>query len=84
MKYFPLFTRLDGAEVLVAGGGEAALQKVRLLLKTTAHITLMTASLHPELRALVDAGALTHVPRLPGPADLERQSLVYAATGDRT
>ena len=83
MKYFPLFTHLDGAEVLVAGGGEAALQKVRLLLKTTARITLMAASLHQELRALAEAGALTHVPRLPGPADLDRQSLVYAATGDR-
>src|SRR5262245_15208163 len=83
MKYFPLFTDLDAAEVLVAGGGEAALQKVRLLLKTTARITVMAADLHEELRALAETGALRHVPRLPGPADLDRQRLVYAATGDR-
>jgi uroporphyrin-III C-methyltransferase / precorrin-2 dehydrogenase / sirohydrochlorin ferrochelatase len=83
MKYFPLFALLDGAEVLVAGGGEAALQKVRLLSKTTARITVMAPSLNAELRALADTGALRHVARLPGPADLDRQSLVYAATGDR-
>jgi uroporphyrin-III C-methyltransferase / precorrin-2 dehydrogenase / sirohydrochlorin ferrochelatase len=83
MKYFPVFVHVDAAQVLVAGGGEAALQKVRLLLKTTARITVMAASLNEELRALAETGALTHVPRLPGPADLDRQSLVYAATGDR-
>lgn len=83
MKYFPLFTHLDAAEVLVAGGGEAALQKVRLLLKTTARITVMAPSLNAALRALAESSALTHVPRWPGPADLDRQSLVYAATGDR-
>src|SRR5262245_1955814 len=83
MKYFPVFTRIDAADVLVAGGGEAALQKVRLLLKTTARITLMAPNLNQELRALVAKGALRHVPRLPEPADLERQCLVYAATGDR-
>src|SRR5262245_6352762 len=83
MKYFPMFTHVDAAEVLVAGGGDAALQKVRLLLKTTARITLMAPTLNAELRALAARGALTHVPRLPEPADLDRQSLIYAATGDR-
>jgi uroporphyrin-III C-methyltransferase / precorrin-2 dehydrogenase / sirohydrochlorin ferrochelatase len=83
MRYFPLFADLDQAEVLVAGGGEAAAQKVRLLRKTSARITVMAASLNGELAALAGAGAVRHVPRLPRPADLPGQSLIYAATGDR-
>jgi uroporphyrin-III C-methyltransferase/precorrin-2 dehydrogenase/sirohydrochlorin ferrochelatase len=35
------------------------------------------------LRGLAHAGVLRHLPRLPQPADLDGQSLVYAATGDR-
>ena len=34
MRYFPLFADLETAQVLVAGGGEQAAQKVRLLRKT--------------------------------------------------
>lgn len=83
MRYFPVFADLSQAEVLVAGGGEAAAQKVRLLRKTSARITVMAASLNGELAALARAGAVRHVPRLPRPADLAGQSLIYAATGDR-
>jgi uroporphyrin-III C-methyltransferase / precorrin-2 dehydrogenase / sirohydrochlorin ferrochelatase len=83
MRYFPVFADLDGANVLVAGGGEPAAQKVRLLRKTAAQITVMAESLTAELAALKGAGALLHLPRLPQAADLDGQSLVYAATGDR-
>ena len=83
MRYFPVFADLAEAEVLVAGGGEAAAQKVRLLRKTSARITVMAERLNSELGELARAGALRHVPRLPRAADLAGQCLVYAATGDR-
>jgi uroporphyrin-III C-methyltransferase / precorrin-2 dehydrogenase / sirohydrochlorin ferrochelatase len=83
MRYFPLFADLETAQVLVAGGGEQAAQKVRLLRKTAARITVVAESLNAELRALARDGALLHIPRRPTAADLDGQRLVYAALGDR-
>ncbi len=51
MRYFPIFFDLEGRKVLVVGGGEEALRKVRLLLKTTARILVVAPLLHDELAA---------------------------------
>lgn len=51
MRYFPLFYDLRNARVVVVGGGEEALRKVRLLLKTPAHIEVIAETLHSELAA---------------------------------
>ena len=83
MRYFPLFADLDAAGVLVAGGGEQAAQKVRLLLKTNARITVIAADPTPELRQLAGQGALTIKHRAFQVDDLDGQRLVYVATGDR-
>ena len=39
LRYFPIFFDLDHRDVLIVGGGEKALQKLRLLAKTTARLT---------------------------------------------
>ena len=44
MRYFPLFADLENADVVVVGGGEQAAQKVRLLCKTAARITVISRS----------------------------------------
>jgi uroporphyrin-III C-methyltransferase/precorrin-2 dehydrogenase/sirohydrochlorin ferrochelatase len=31
LRYFPIFVDLEGRDVLIVGGGEKALQKLRLL-----------------------------------------------------
>jgi uroporphyrin-III C-methyltransferase / precorrin-2 dehydrogenase / sirohydrochlorin ferrochelatase len=51
MRYFPIFVDLQDARVVVVGGGEEALRKVRLLLKTGARIDVIAAEIHPELAA---------------------------------
>jgi uroporphyrin-III C-methyltransferase / precorrin-2 dehydrogenase / sirohydrochlorin ferrochelatase len=51
MRYFPVFFDLHEARVVVVGGGEEALRKVRLLLKTKANIEIIASSLHQELAA---------------------------------
>jgi uroporphyrin-III C-methyltransferase/precorrin-2 dehydrogenase/sirohydrochlorin ferrochelatase len=83
MKYFPLFANLDNADVLVAGGGEQAAQKVRLLRRTNARITVVAEEATTELEELAAVGGLWLLRRPFRPGDIEGQRLVFAATGDR-
>ena len=83
MRYFPLFADLDAAGVLVAGGGEQAAQKVRLLRKTKARITVVAETVTDELRDLARQNAIAFLPRAVLAGDLDGQRLAYAATGDR-
>ena len=45
MRYFPLLLDLDGRKAVIVGGGEEALRKVRLILKTKARITVIAPAL---------------------------------------
>jgi len=56
MKSFPMFICTSGRRVVIAGGGETAAQKARLILKTDARIVLAAPSLDPELQQVVAEG----------------------------
>ncbi|NKX44453.1 siroheme synthase CysG [Roseicyclus persicicus] len=81
MKSFPMFIRTTGRRVVIAGGGEQAAQKARLILKTDARIVLAAPTLDDELAALVAAGrAEAHA----GPvtaALFEGAAMAFVATG---
>ncbi len=49
MRYFPLFLDLEKRRAVVIGGGEEAVRKVRLLLKTNARIEIIADKLPDEL-----------------------------------
>lgn len=51
MRYFPVFLDLAHKRVVVVGGGEEALRKVRLLLKTEARIEVIAPALCADLEA---------------------------------
>lgn len=51
MRYFPIFIDLKNRTVVVVGGGEDSLRKVRLLSRTEARIVVVAVSLHDELAA---------------------------------
>ena len=84
MQHFPIFVSLAGRRVVLAGGGEAALAKLRLLRKTQAHLTVITPAPAPEIEAWADEGALRLVRRAMEPGDALCARLFYAANDDDT
>lgn len=52
MRYFPAFVNVAGQRVVVVGGGEKAAQKLRLLMKTEAAITVVAERFGSEVREL--------------------------------
>jgi uroporphyrin-III C-methyltransferase / precorrin-2 dehydrogenase / sirohydrochlorin ferrochelatase len=79
MRYFPIFVDLKDRPVVVVGGGEEALRKVRLLLKTDARIGVIAAELHDELESLADLGRIEWIARVFVPMLLDDAALVYSA-----
>ena len=49
MKYFPIFLNVENQHVAVVGGSDAAIAKLRLLLKTEGQITLYDESPAPNI-----------------------------------
>ncbi|MFN3613436.1 MAG: siroheme synthase CysG [Rubrimonas sp.] len=82
MRHFPLFRDLRGRRVVVSGGGEAALAKVRLLLKTEATLAVYAADPAPELRALADEGRIRLIARPLAEGDAICAALLYGANED--
>ncbi len=80
MRYFPVFMDMQGADVLVAGGGEQAAQKVRLIARTPARITLIAEGFAPELVVLAATGRVQLIQRAFVAADVTGRTLVYAAS----
>ena len=76
MRYFPIFFDLEGRKVVVIGGGEEALRKVRLLLKTNARIFVVAPELHDEL---MDEPRVEWLAKSFVATHLDGAALVYAA-----
>ncbi|MGE0241950.1 MAG: siroheme synthase CysG [Parvibaculaceae bacterium] len=82
MRYFPLFLDLDNRKAVIVGGGEEALRKARLLLKTKADIRIVAPAIHDELQTHLKDGRLTWAARRFTPALLDDAALVYSAADD--
>jgi uroporphyrin-III C-methyltransferase/precorrin-2 dehydrogenase/sirohydrochlorin ferrochelatase len=83
VKYFPVFFNLAGLRVLVVGGGDVALRKVSLLVRTGAVITVVAPRIAPELTERGAAGTIKLVFREFVPEDLDGVRLVIVATSRR-
>ena len=82
MRFFPVFLDLDHQPVLVVGGGEQAVQKIRLLLKTKACIRVMALQVCAEIATLAAAGSVQLKARPLAARDLAGVRLAYVALED--
>lgn len=82
MDYLPLFHKLQGARVLVVGGGEIALRKARLLADAGAALRVVAPDVDGQLAALAREGGGEVLVRGYQAADLVGCRLVIAATDD--
>lgn len=82
MRHYPVFMDLRGRRIVVAGAGEIAVAKLRLLLKTEAAIAVFGGDPAPDVLAWAAEGRIGFVPRALAAGDADGAALVYGATGD--
>jgi uroporphyrin-III C-methyltransferase/precorrin-2 dehydrogenase/sirohydrochlorin ferrochelatase len=78
----PLFLRLEGRRVVVAGAGLVAENKLAELVSTRAELLVVAPSATEAVSALAAEGAITWQRRTFEDRDLDGAWLVIAATGD--
>jgi len=81
MRTFPMFLKMADRRVVIAGGGEQAAQKCRLMLKTEAQIIVCATELDDELAALEARGRITWDQGRITPDTFAGSALSFVATG---
>lgn len=82
MDHFPIFLSTNTARIIVSGGGDAALAKLRLLMKSSAKITVFAPQPAAEIEQWHHAGKLTLVTRAMDYGDAVCAKLFYGANED--
>ena len=82
LEHFPVFLSTSGRHVVLSGGGEAAVAKLRLLLKTEARISVIAADPAEEIVAWAAQGRLTLRTRPFRHGDALCAALFYGARED--
>ena len=82
MDYLPLFFKLENRNALLVGGGQVALRKARLLVRTKALVTVISHEIDPQLQQLLDDNNGTAIIGEYSNALLDGMLLVTAATDD--
>lgn len=81
MRHFPIFVAIKRRPVLVVGGGDNAVRKIRLLKKADPLITVVAPSLCAELAEMAAIGKVQHLAKPFEQEDVTGKALVFATTG---
>jgi uroporphyrin-III C-methyltransferase / precorrin-2 dehydrogenase / sirohydrochlorin ferrochelatase len=84
MQHFPIFLAMNTRPVVLSGGGDAALAKLRLLLKTNAKLTVFATTPASEIEGWAQSGKLTLIRRPVTASDVTNTTLFYAADENPT
>ncbi|MEM8655996.1 MAG: siroheme synthase CysG [Pseudomonadota bacterium] len=82
MNHFPIFLNTEGRRIVLSGGGDAALAKLRLLMKTTASLTVFAPEADDQIKTWANEGKLRLIGRAMEPGDAMCAALFYAADED--
>ncbi len=91
MEQLPVFLDLKQSSCLVIGGGSIAERKIKLLIRASANVTVVSPTLTSALKRMLDDGKICHIGAM-FKADedtqvnlhlLENRRLVVVAIGDR-
>lgn len=82
MRHYPIFLDLLGRRVVVSGAGDAAVAKLRLLMKTEAKVEVFGVEPLHQIREWADAGKLILFERAVQADDIQGARLVYCANED--
>ncbi|KJZ19914.1 siroheme synthase CysG [Loktanella sp. S4079] len=82
MQHFPIFLAVAGQSIVLSGGGDAAMAKLRLLMKTEAKLTVFAEHVAPEITEWAIQGKLDIVSRPLRDGDVAGAALFYAANED--
>ncbi len=82
MDHFPIFLSTKGQRIVLSGGGDAAMAKLRLLMKSEAKISVFANSPTSEIVEWAAKGKLTLHLRALSSGDVLNTALFYAADED--
>ncbi len=82
MKHFPIYLSVTGQRIVLSGGGDAAMAKLRLLMKTEAAVHVYAATAADEIHDWARDGRLVLTLRDVTSDDLQGAALFYAADED--
>jgi len=83
MDYLPLFFKLENRNALLVGGGQVALRKARLLVRTKAIVTVISREIDPQLAQLLKENNGISIIGEYSDTLLDEKLLVTAATDDQ-
>lgn len=82
LRFFPVSYDVAGRSLILVGGGDEALAKLRLLLRTEGKPVVFSMHVAPDMAALISTNDVTLHPREPVADDVRNAALLFVATGD--